>query len=536
MQARHAARLPWRHHLRADACIGASVPWGAPEILRPASVGVVWQQGRADASVAAGVVWSFPALAGTASTFAWRDSEQVRVAAGLAWLYPERKTAQLTAVWADGERVAVDALATWLIPPQRRTARWIPWGEGHGLPWLVIPPAPLPPAPPVPGRLDGRYVGAELGCPAWAGPYNYIPARLGSIACYNVRPRRKVYVVRNEISIVRLPDRKPVDVTAGSITMDVDSWSLAVTLQPASAADLATLKPAAGEPRECEITINGHVFTCLIEDWSTDKRFAEHRHSVTGRSRTALLDEPYAPRRTRTEPDMRLAAQLVDAELADTGVTADYQTVDWTVPAGAWAYTDQTPIAAIQAVAAASGAVVQSDIAAKTLHIRPRYPVKPWAWAASPFDVTVTDDHALQITEKVVSKPRFDSVFVSAEAKGVMGFFKRSGEAGTSYAPQFVHPLISDATPHAEAGANILADRGRQSDWTFAGMPLYPEPLLPGLIGLLRPLQLAQVATAGETWVGLVTRNRIDFARSSDGRGLVVHQTANITRHPEDAN
>lgn len=54
-------------------------------------------------------------------------------------------------------------------------------------------------------------------------------------------------------------------------------------------------------------------------------------------------------------------AQLVDEELADTGFTASYDTVDWLVPPGAWFYDALPALDAISRLAEASGAVVQSD-------------------------------------------------------------------------------------------------------------------------------------------------------------------------------
>jgi len=54
------------------------------------------------------------------------------------------------------------------------------------------------------------------------------------------------------------------------------------------------------------------------------------------------------------------SARVIAEELADTGFTGEYDTVDWNVPAGAWFYDASTPLDAISALAEASGGVVQS--------------------------------------------------------------------------------------------------------------------------------------------------------------------------------
>lgn len=529
--------IGWTSLLRATVRAGVAMPWGDTAGVRAASRGIAWEQGGGNVRDTRGVAWVFPPIVRTRETgIVWR-TRAVRVAndVSVSWLPTEQLRIETRVVWRDGaDRVAVSTDIPYRFAIRRNREWRIPWGQSDGLPWHVGPrPEPPEPEPPE-GRIPGRYAGANLGCPIWNGPSRYIPANLGIAACYNVRRRRRVYVVRNEVTVVRLPDNEPVQVTGCDITLDVGSPMNTLSMSLASEADLAIVRPGTGGPREVLVTINGHALTFVVEDWSIDKRFAQHRYSVTGRSRTALLAAPYSPPRSRTQSTIATAPGLAEFELLDTGYTLDWDTIDWTVPAGAWSYAERTPLDVIVDIAAGAGAVVQSDPADKTLHVRPRYPARPWDWPETAPDVELSSDIAVQITEALNVKPAYNEVFVAATAIGVQGWHSRAGEGGGIEAPQFTHALVSTTGVHQEVGSNILSDRGRQSDWTFSGVPIWPEPLMPGQVGLLLPLQLALVYEGGGSWMGLITRNQISIKR--DGKALVVTQSVNIERHPEDAN
>lgn len=526
----------WAAADAASVIESLDVAWGEAAIVR-AACSVAWGQSAPAVRPSLSVSWQISPVVRSAVVAAWVPSTpQHRRQLDTPWPLGERRTADATLPWRpDTARHGVVLDVPWPLAALRRATVRLPWGDGDGLSWDVIPPQPLPPDPIPEGLVDPRYVGADLGCPAWAGPYSHIPVNLGVTACYNVRPRKRTYVVENEVTVIRLPDGLPIDVGNGEITRSVDSWAARVTFAPLTAEALAALTPTHDGPRAVRVTVNGYAQDFICEDWRVDRRFAQVRYSVTGRSRSALLDAPYAPTRSRIQSTISTAAQLVDTELMDTGFTCDWQTLDWTVPPGAWSYTERTPINAITDIAAGCGALVQSHATEPELIIRPRYPVSPWDWttSASP-DVTIYDDLVLQISATVENKPRYNEVFVSAEAQGVYGFFKRAGEGGGEYAEQFVHPLISTAPVHAEAGRNILSDRGGQTHWTFANFPLFPAPVLPGQIGLVEPLQLASVVEGGGTWLGRITSTRLTWAR--DGATLTVWQTATIARHQQDAN
>lgn len=517
--------------LRADLL----VPWAQGVPRRTDGRALAWPPSAPQVRAALRLPWIIAPQRRNAVTLPWAGTQPRRRALHVPWHLAQRRHVSVRAPWQRAQPREVALQILWRMALARRSAATLPWGMSDGrLPWYIAPP-PAPPPPPTPvGTLPGRIVGADLGCPAWLGPASHIPARLGEAACYNVRAAQRTYVVINEVSIIRLPDGLPIQAGSGSISASIDAWCAQMQFAPLTADDYAALQPTSAGPRSVQISINGHVEVFLVEDWTVDRSFAQHRFAVSGRSRSALLDAPYAPARSHAEPVTRTAAQLVDAELLDTGFTADWQTIDWTVPAGAWHYTDQTPIAAIVHAAAAVGAIVQTHPTDDELIIRPRYPASPWDWTVTSPDVTIPDDLIISMQGAVDSKPLYDAVYISAEAQGVQGIHRRTGSAGTEFAAQFSHPLISDALVLAEAGRNILSDRGGQVLWTMAQMPIFPAPILPGQLGRLRPLQLASVTDPAGNWLGQI--QQVDLTWARDGARLTVHQTAVIARHPQDAN
>jgi len=335
--------------------------------------------------------------------------------------------------------------------------------------------------------------------------------------------------------MVRIPDRTPIQITSVEIATSVDSWGATFNIELADPAHLALLKPSAAGPRQIEVSLNGYVWTAIVESYGKQREFGRVSVNVAGRSRTALLAGPYAPARTKVAGEVRSMAQLVAEELLDTGYEATYETVDWLVPGGAWFYDGSAPLDAISTLAAASGGVVQSDPAEKRLVVRPRYPASPWDWANVTPDHQLVEDIIISEGLQVQSQPLYDAVVVTGEleGKGVTCRVRRAGSAGELYAPQVSSPLISDAAAGAERGRNILSDRGEQASIEVV-LPLFSMPLKPGETGRVLPLDLVEVSGSEGTWHGLCIAARW-VARSENGR-VVVEQTITLERHYSDAN
>jgi hypothetical protein len=488
-----------------------------------------------------------------AARMSWRGLPRVTQAGGSAWGNSGRRDRALGGQWGSGAVRQRLLGGQWhgRMPVRTRHAQ-APWGQGAALerrismpwgiaapvPWLVLPPPPPPPPPPPSGRPRGNRVGLSLGCPP-ADLAGIVPLNLGVTACYAVRPARRYYVIINSLSVVRLPDRAEIHAESVDIAASVGAFAWDLTMTLADPDHLALVTPTVSGPAEVEVTVNGHVWTFIVESHSRQRAWDDQQGllrtvTVTGRSRTALLAAPYAPARSLVSTLDKQAVQLVDAELEFTGFAADYDAINWVVPAGAWYYEGATALDAITRVATASGAVVLSDPEAKALRIRPRYPISPWDWTTTTPDDVVLDDVILDESVSVRSAPLYDAVIVAGEleGKGVLVKVARDGSAGNLYAQQATDPLINTVPVAAERGRNILSDRGEQATFDLT-VPMFPAASTTGP-HRVQPLDLLQVQDAAGDWVGLATAVRVSVRR--EGGAVVVEQIITAERHFSDAN
>lgn len=416
---------------------------GAP--ARRAVLGLVWSRaGRCDAApqalrwgdiprrwLATGLQWAFSVplpLLPTAlrwglipkrqaiTRLLWSGNLPRREAgASLPWAAPPIQRVRVALAWGDVPRCDVGAVMPWTLPPERVLRPVLPWGHAPAVRWFINSPGLDPPDPSPPWEYDGPHghlVALQFRCPWPTFPGHQVPIAFGRAACYLAWPRPRRYIVLNTAQVVRLPERTPVPVTAGSIRSSRDKATRDIALTLADPAALDLLRPDGAGPKSVEININGHVFTGIIESWDDNRRHIKdggqgRAVSVAGRSRTALLGAPYAPARAGVVTVDRQSQQLIDDELALTDFTADVPLGwTWLVTAGAWSYDGKTRIEAVQAVAEAAGAVVVSHPWDDVLLIRPLYPVSPWDWGVTAPDVQIPDDLILQYTRGAATGAR----------------------------------------------------------------------------------------------------------------------------------
>ena len=515
---RRATVARWGFALQS--LIASSCSWRTEMVSRRAAADSGWNE-LDDSRGVVTLKWAAQRTIPSSRLLGWRSPERARRDPHLEWM-------------ATRFILGLMGRVPWRNLGVSRRAAGLPWGDASRVPWVVSdfvePPDPDAPSPFPPGNL----VALNLGCSA-INSFGRAPLNLGAIACYATRPKKGTYIVLNTISVVRLPDRAPVEVESVSIDGSIGAWGYDVDMTLADPAHLALLRPAADGRREVEITINGYVWTAIIESYSHRREFVRRGVTVTGRSRTALLAAPYAPARALVSSQERSMAQLAAGQLADSGYTVDWDTVDWQVPAGVWYYDGMTPMDAVSTLAEAAGAVVQSDPATRHLRVVPRYPVSPWAWPDTSPDHVVQDDIITAESGQVRSAPVYNAVVVTGElaGAGVTARVVRQGEAGDLYAPQASSPLITVAAAAAERGRNILSDRGDQDDIDLT-LPMFPAPVAAGSIGRVSPMQLIEVRGSTGTWHGQCTATRVD-ARVS-GNAITVEQTITLERHYTDAN
>ncbi len=338
-------------------------------------------------------------------------------------------------------------------------------------------------------------------------------------------PILPVYFMIPSLSAVRLPERTPVPLLSASLSTDAASWGWAFTAaMPLASLDL--VNPATREdPVELEVTINGYVWTVLVDSFDLQRRFALKTVSLRGRSRSAVLAAPIAPRRSRTQVADRTAAQLAAEELTGTGWTMVWDAVDWLVPGGTFSYADLAPMEALVQIAESIGARIETDRALLQLAAKPTYPISPWAWeeatpyAILPASIVASADGQWQ------GGPNANGVYVYSENAGFGALVKIEGTGGETQLPQIVNRLAVSADPVRELGRQRLAASGKIKNEQITTV-LMPSPADPGLIPIGA---LLEINDSISTWRGQCMGVRIIAQRS--GSAFSVRQSLQIERH-----
>lgn len=433
----------------------------------------------------------------TANSIVWGLRQRVD---GRVWRVPtstarpgmERAAAVM---WNARQRLdgRMQSLTTGVATPADRSSH-MPWGlcrvvnfVGGHIPYVVIgdPPGTVWPDPPV--FVDGQ---------RW-------------------------YYMINSISAVSLRSGAFLKLDSVSVSLDIGSWAWSLSASLSDRASLLEVIPDGNGPAQMDVTVNGYTWRVIVEQYQDNRQFAKGRWSLSGRGTQSLLAAPYRIARSYEETQSLSAAQLADQEVANTGTTITWATVDWTVPAGVWSYQDSTPMDALSRLAAAAGAVILPDRASDDLTIRPRYLDSPWDWATATPVATLPVSLIGQLGLSYKPSPGYNGVWVSGRDQGVLVHVKRTGSDGGDAAPMVVDPLILAVNVGTERGRNILAASGNKAEVTI-DLPLLPAPAAPGL---LLPGQLIEVLDPAATWRGMVT------SVSVSARGVGVTQTLSVERH-----
>lgn len=334
---------------------------------------------------------------------------------------------------------------------------------------------------------------------------------------------RRYYAVLNTCSVVRLPDRTELPVTAVSVETDCDSWAWSVSLSLAGPDAWALCQPDGnGLPREVEININGLAWTALLDDPQLTRGFNSHRISAKGMSRSAWLTTPYTPSTTVGYDAPRTAQQIAEEILDGSGWTLDWQLPpdpQWLIPAGSYLRTG-TPIERLVGLVAAVKGCLYSDPATFVFTAYPRYPVLSWAWDTALVDVALPESALLSWNQTSQDHPAVNRVYVSGTTEGVLLQLTRAGTAGDLCASDpIVDSLLTDS----------YAARARAEAELAGGGPGYEvsvETILGGTanIPLVRPGWLCEFAGIR----GVVRSTSIGVSRN--GGGLAVRQGLKLER------
>lgn len=167
------------------------------------------------------------------------------------------------------------------------------------------------------------------------------------------------------------------------------------------------------------------------------------------------------------------------------------------------------------AVAAASGSVLQAARDTRDLRMLPRYKFKPWEWATATPDIVIPA--AVTETESVewLEKPDYNIVYVSGTEQGVLGCVKITGTAGDKAAAMITDPLITHVDAARQRGISILSDTGRKAMMQIS-MPVLPAT---GVIDLCK---FVEFSDGSNTRRGIVRGNQVSVGLPTVRQTLTI--------------
>ncbi len=378
------------------------------------------------------------------------------------------------------------------------------WEEAMQPPWGTSPP----PKPPIkPERPDKRTKALVFG-------RQRADARLEFVwfgQAHIVIPTRRVYLVSNAASIVRVRDGTDIPATSLSIELDTDSWAWQFTAQiPRIAAAALT------DEEEVRIHINGQQWECVCDGWQSSQSFARESATLSGRSRTAYLSPTHVLPLAVSEIGAATMAQLAEA-LLPYGWTLDWQAPDWLVPGGFFSLESQTPIEAIKYLADAAGGFVLPHQRERHLVIKPRYPTVPWQLDGALADVAIPRAIITTLGSDFQPGQAANGIYVSGGHQGINARVLRQGTAGDRQAPAITHPLVCDVVAARAQGVVGLAKTMPRRTQTIE-LPLSSDT------GLILPGALLAV----DGWKGFNRGVRV--AAGMQGRAMTVRQQLSVER------
>ncbi len=378
------------------------------------------------------------------------------------------------------------------------------WEEAMQPPWGTSPP----PKPPIkPERPDKRTKVLAFGRPRGDASLEFVWFGQAHI----VIPTRRVYLVSNAASIVRVRDGIDIPATSLSIELDTDSWAWQFTSQiPRIAAAEMT------DEEEVSIHVNGQQWDCVCDGWQSSQSFARESATLTGRSRTAYLSPTHVLPQAVSEIGAATMAQLAEA-LLPYGWTLDWQAPDWLVPGGFFSLESQTPIEAIKYLAEAAGGFVLPHQRERHLVIKPRYPTVPWQLDGALADVAIPRAIITTLGSDFQPGQAANGIYVNGGHQGINARVLRQGTAGDRQAPAITHPLVCDVVAARAQGVVGLAKTMPRRTQTIE-LPLSSDT------GLILPGALLAV----DGWKGFNRGVRV--AAGMQGRAMTVRQQLSVER------
>ncbi len=463
---------PWQQAQRVESSVAGSFA----DLLRiPASSAILYDDARR-LGRSLGSTYSYPDKRRVEAAVPWATGDAIREGVKFPYIYPGRKQQTLDSEWRDAASANKALLFVFNPSPARRKKEWgLPWGDALGVvslwprpdPWVPEEPEPYVPTPDLNFcfEVDGTYI-LPLGrkCGDQIDPPLSIPVL-------------RTYIVIHDISLTRLEDGYEIDAERLSVGANADAWTwqFSATLRGKEALD-AVVPDSQGQPVTLVAAIDGHTWYLVVEDWTEDREFGKRSVAVTGRGLPAELAQPYLLADSGVTSSDMTVQQLMAAHLPlGSGWSLSFAagTPDWLVPAGAWSWSSQTPIAAIHAAAQEMGLVVVPGMADRSLTIQPRYPVLPWDYDTSAPDLIVPESAILKLQRRQAVATQANAVYVhGGEVGGVLARVIRNLSAGDRVAATQSSSLITHVDAARLLGGRILSGQHQQPTIKSVTIPL----------------------------------------------------------------
>lgn len=428
------------------------------------------------------------------------------------WQAAQRQTA-----WRKARHQVADPLHT-----KRNTSNKEGMQPPPGISPIPSPPAPQPCYTPNPHLLF-----AELA--ALSGHLVFVcgqtPAPPPLPEGGTVIPIRRTYIVIHNATLTRVSDSAPIHASRMTIALDADSWAWRFTATLHGRDALALVEPSSlGEPVIVAAHVNGHTWHVIVDSWTDNRQFGQSGISISGRGLTSDLAHPYQLQASGVTASDMTMQQVLNAHLPfgdGWGITWAAGTPDWLVPAGAWSWSNQSPMQAIFDAAQSVGLIVVPAKAAKAMTIMPRYPVLPWDFDGATPALTVPDAAILSLSRTQAIPTQANAVYVhGGETGGVIGHVRRALSAGDRVAPTQSSPLITHTDAARLLGGRVLASQHQQPSVRSVTMPMGGVFTL-GEIG-----QLMQINLDASSTRGIINSVQLDVSMSD--RDMTVRQTLTI--------
>lgn len=332
-----------------------------------------------------------------------------------------------------------------------------------------------------------------------------------------VVPIRRVYIVINDVHLLRVDPLREIPTLSMSLSIDCDSWTWGFSAS-VPADQLQYLTPSGGEPVELEASINGNTYRVLAERLSRERSFNVATVRISGRGKSALLASPYSPVRAFTNSQARTAQQLMNDVLTTNNVpigwTVDWQIDDWLVPAGVFSANGSYMDGLLQ-ISNAVGAYIQPHPTSQMLTIRHKYPSAPWDWGSISPDIVLPSAVTTREGIEWVDKPEYNRVYVSGVSQGILARVTRTGTSGGKAKPMITDALIVASNAARQRGRAELSDTGRVANVSLR-LPVLAET------GVIAPGRFVRYDDGGDTHSGIVRSTSIDTGYPEVWQSIVV--------------